>query len=348
MAFLNREIINITSLNACDISFSGPIDFSTNSPSDSTGWRISIAVLQFFLGLFDLSIVLYLSLLLKKRAWDSPAKRFGHFFNLYLALTFLVFAIVNFSTTSKLTYSVAIRIAHYPFIVGFLNFAALLVALSLQLVAPFLPERVKKQCESRPRCVWFIEGIFHVLFILLIISNAPFFYCSSSCVCTDYNLIILFIGATSFSNIILFLSFTILVFTYIKFFRNPNINKSIKFVILKLAFVIVICMLFTISIVFVKNKSVVRLLHIIFNIFFTLSVVSLNFPLHVIWCLRNTPRHASLLPINDTDRQQTNPLSVWDHRNVPSSTETNLPFEMSDGRSDYIFNSFSVLTPSVH
>ena len=111
-------------------------------------------------------------------------------------------------------------------------------------------------------------------------------------------------------------------------------------------------MLFQISIVFVRNKLVVKLLHIIFSIFFTLFVVSLNFPLHVIWyyvCyLRNTPRHAPLLPINDTEGQQTNPLSVWDHSNVPSYTETNLSFEMSDGRSGYILNSFSVLTPSVH
>ena len=85
-----------------------------------------------------------------------------------LPLRFFFYAIVNFSTPSIL-YHVAVIILRYPFIVGFLNFTAtLLVALSLQLVAPFLPDRVKKQCESRPHCVWFIEVIFlnHVLLYL--------------------------------------------------------------------------------------------------------------------------------------------------------------------------------------
>ena len=320
-----------------DSSIVNTCDFSISDPIDSTGWRISLAVLQFLLSLFHLFTVLYLSLLLKKTAWDSPAKRFGHFFNLYFALTFLFFAIINFSITSISSYSIAIIIVQYPIIVAFLNFAALLVALSLQLVAPFLPERVKKQCTCRPCCV-FTEVIIHVLFLLLTILSATFswVFCNL-CVCIDYSPNLVFI-VVCFSNIVLFLSFAILVFTYIKFFKNPNINKSIKYVILKLVFIIIICILFIVSILILPNNFFFGFFYLFFNFVLTLSVISLNTPLRI-WCyvssLRKSPSPVPLLPVNDTERQQTNPISVWDHRNVPSNTVTNLPFEMSDCRSDY-------------
>ena len=332
MALLNEEIIN-SSINTCDFSVSDPID--------STGWRISLAVLQLLLSLFHLFTVLYLSLVLKKRAWDSPAKRFGHFFNLYFALTFLFFAIINFSISSIYSYSLAIIIVQYPIIIAFLNFAALLVALSLQLVAPFLPERVKKQYAGihRPCCVKFTEVIIHVFFLLLTILSATlsWVFCNL-CACIDYSPKLVFI-VVCFSNIVLFLSFGILVFTYIKFFKNPNINKSIKYVILKLVFIIIICILFILSIFILPNNLIFWFLYLFFNFVLTLSVVSLNSPLHI-WCYNCHSRESSshvqpLLPVNDTDRQQTNPISVWDHRNVPSYTATNLPFEMSDCRSDY-------------
>ena len=177
MALLNQEKISNYSCNisSCNLSFSGHID-----------WRISTctAVVQFLLGLFDLFTVLYLSLLLKKRAWDSPAKRFGHSLNLYFAFAFLFFAIVHLSTSPKESYGrVSLKIAHYSFIGGFLNVAALLVALSLQIVAPFFPERIKKQCacRSHDHCVHITEVVLHVLFLSLLISSAIFSHCKSLC-----------------------------------------------------------------------------------------------------------------------------------------------------------------------
>ena len=320
------------------------------SPLISSGdRRYSIAVLHLLLSLFHLFAVLYLSLLLKKRAWDSPAKRFGNFFNLYFAFTFLYLAIANFFCLNR-----AIIIVRYPVSVAYFNLAALLVALSLQLVAPFLSERVKKQCACRPHCVEYIEVIIHVIFLLLMILSAPFSLMLCKLIkhefmCHDYNIIatveLIIVG---FSNIILFLSFGVLVFTFCKY---PNINKRIKHVILKLVFVIIIAIIYTILIIFTHKNITFFLLHILFKCLLALSIVPLNFPLHI-WCYacclirrKSQESRASLLPINDTESQHTNPLSVWDHRNVPSYTETNLPFEMSDGRS---INSFSVLTPSVH
>ena len=255
-------------------------------------------------------------------------------------MTFLFFAIVFFSTKSNHILNFAAIIVQYPITVAFLNLTALLVALSLQLVAPFLPERVKKQCACRPCCVKYTEVIIHVLFLLLIILSATF----SLVFCASYSHI-LFSAVVYFSIIVSFVSFAMLLFTYIKFFRNPNINKSIKYVILKLVFVIITCAI----IIVIRSEN--PLLYLFPFFFLTLSLLSLNSPLHT-WCyvchLRKSPSYAPLLPINDTEGQQTNPLSVWDHSNVPSYTETNLPFEMSDGRSRSDCISFSVLTPSVH
>ena len=337
MALLNEKN---NSFNECDVFINtNIIDFPP--VTKSTGWRISIAVLLLFLSLFHLFTVLYLSLVLKKRAWDSPAKRFGCFFNLYIALTVLFFTIVLFSTKSMYYINIAVMIVRYPIIVAFLNFAALLVALSLQLVAPFLPERVKKQCESRPRCVMSTEVVIQVLFLLIMILIPTF----SWVFCYNYNHITLLI-VVCFSTIISFLSFTMLIFTYIKFFKNSNVNKSIKYVILKFAFVIIICILLIITVIYSKDLF----LYMLSFFFLTLSS-SLNSPLYI-WCYicylrRFQESRVPLLPINDTERQQTNPLSVWDHTNVPSYTATNLPFDMSDCRSDYrSIKSFSVLTPS--
>ena len=329
-------------LNECDVFINTSlIDFPPITKF--TGWRISIAVLLLLLSLFHLFTVLYLSLVRKKRAWDSPAKRFGHSFNLYFTLTFLFFAIVLFSTKSMYYINIAVMIVRYPIIVAFLNFTALLVALSLQLVAPFLPERVKKQCTCRPRCVIATEEIIHVLLLLLMILSVTFswVYCYSR---SDSNSHLTLLIVVCFSNVISFLSLALLVFTYIKFFNNPNINKSIKYVILKLVIVIIICIVLIIIVIYSKNLF----LYLLCFFFLTLSVLSLNSPLHI-WCyVYHWRSHVPLLPVCDTERQQTNPLSEWDHTNVPSYTETNLPFDMSDCRSDYrSIKSFSVLTPSV-
>ena len=265
MALLNQEIISNYSCNisACNLSSTGHID-----------WRISTctAVVQFLLGLFDLFTVLYLSLVLKKRAWDSPAKRFGHSLNLYFAFAFLFFAIVHLSTSPKKIIwprsSEDCTLQFYRRLFK-LNFAALLVPLSLQIVAPFFPERIKKQCACRSHCVHITEVVLHVLFLSLLILSAIFSHCKSLCECVDDSLIIV----ACFSTIVLFLSFATIVFTYIKFFKNPNINKNIKYVILKLVFTIITCILFLIAI-FISSSQSSALWHLHSVLYFFLTSYS--------------------------------------------------------------------------
>ena len=54
------------------------------------------------------------------------------------------------------------------FYVSFLYVIAIYVALSVQLVAPFLPEKWKV-CAQKTHCVKFTEGIIHMLFLLFLI-----------------------------------------------------------------------------------------------------------------------------------------------------------------------------------
>ena len=56
-------------------------DSSINS--DNITLVIFVAGIEVVFSLFCLFMVIYISIRLKKKAWDSPAKRFGHFFNVY-------------------------------------------------------------------------------------------------------------------------------------------------------------------------------------------------------------------------------------------------------------------------
>ena len=116
-----------------------------------------------------------------------------------------------------------------------------------------------------------------------------------------------------------------------------------KYMMIKLLFFLIICItLVIISVLAVVDFSdfwslLLLIINLVLYFILSISVVSLNHPLDI-WCCkccRRSPGLAPLLPVNDTEGQQTNPISVWDHRNVPSYTVTNLPNDMSDCRSDY-------------
>ena len=135
--------------------------------------QISYSVIQFLLFLFSLFIVIYLSIRLKKRAWDSTSKRFGHFFNVSFALTALCFAagLYDFPYNDILCFSLSLA--------SFLYFTGMYVALLLQVVAPFPPERLKLYAR-KIRCVTFSEVTSHVLLLFLVISFSVFFYYKSN------------------------------------------------------------------------------------------------------------------------------------------------------------------------
>ena len=293
-----------------------------------------LAGIEVVFSLFCLFMVIYLSIRLKKKAWDSPAKRFGHFFNVYFALTFFSYASTNFSIAFNFMSFLICYIPLPLFYVSFLYYTAIYVALVLQIVTPFLPERVKL-CTHKIHCVMFSEITSHLfIFLLLLSCYVPLSHY------TDAGYIIFGICGIV---LVLFLLFSfVLIFTFaflIRFFKNYNINKNpLKYMIIKVLFLLN-CIAFIITSVIATEYTFSFLfIQMILYFILSVSVVSLNHPLDIWYCkccCRRSPDRAPLLPVNDTEGQQTNPISVWDHRNVPSYTVTNVPYDMSDCRTDY-------------
>ena len=307
---------------------------------------ILFALLQLFFFLFCLFMVIYLSIRLKKRAWDSPAKRFSNILNVFISLTFLAFVIYNVCIVSRrdlvilivFIFTTSTSLSH----LSFLYLTTICVSLLLQILSPFLHEKVK-QFIHKTRCAIFTEVVCHMLlpaiFIVLTTYTTADVIENSS---LNIELGIFLILIVLFFPSLLIFAFGVVL---MKFFRNQNIALSIIYMIIKLIFILLIYITFNIaSIIIAINLEFIDLwlLIICFNVmmvlYFILSiiVVSLNYP---IWCCkcccRRSPDRTPLLPVNDTEGQQTNPASVLDHRNVPSSTAANFPYEMSDCRSDY-------------
>ena len=212
-----------------------------------------------------------------------------------------------------------------------LYFIAMHVALSLQTVTPFLPERLKLYVH-KTHCVKFTEVTGHVLCLLLAISYSVF-HCKLDFL--NYAIYVEIIA------IILSSSFLCLAFAFLmKFFKyHNNKKKGVKHMIIKLLFFLIMFSIVALVIRFTQTLSLLLvILQFVFYFIVSISVVSLNHPMDIWYCkycCGRSPGHVPLLPVRDTEGQQTNPISVWDHRNVPSYTVTNLPYEMPDCRSDY-------------
>ena len=313
---------------------------STDDGGDdhSKGFLISYAVIHFLFFLFYLFIVIYISIRLKKRAWDSPAKRFANVFNVCFALVLLYVPVNVIGVHTDI-----VLFSSFFFSLGdSLYFIAMYVALSLQIVTPFLPERLNL-CAHKTHCVRLTEVTSHVLFLLLAIPYSVFHVHYYKLDIPDRIIYVesgIFMIAFILSYSFLFLAFAFLM----KFFKyHNNKKKGVKHMIIKLlVFVIIFTIIYTIIIVLVIQTSeslflslLLIILQFVFYLILPISVVSLNHPLDI-WCCKCcfSSSRIPLLPVNDTEGQQTNPLSV-DHRNVPSYTVPNIPYEMSDCRSDY-------------
>ena len=312
-----------------------------------TGWLLALGTIRLCSSLFFLSIVIYLSLRLKKRAWDSPAKRFSNVCTLFYALTYSTYAVLNFSAqfSSSRIWNTVVSILQYPALAISLYLTVSVMTLLLQISAPLLPECLKKHSSRKIQCMKFTEVAIHVLIIVIALTWGTLNLLQQYAVITCVNLVsddfLLTMITLCLSLSLLFMSLVILMFFFIKFLRNHTVKKSIKIIILKLGFLFVVgffpVIFYSLSQCLLVSELTVFFIFTVFYILFLLSVLVLNYPLDT-WCckcFRKSPLHEPLLPINNTG-QQTNPDSVWDHRNVPSYTATNYPNEMSDCETENI------------
>ena len=273
---------------------------------------ILLAGIEVVFSLFCLFMVIYISIRLKKKAWDSPAKRFGHLFNVYFALTIFSYASTNFSIAFNFT-SFWICYSSFPlFHVSFLYYTAVCAALLLQIVIPFLPEKLKL-CTRKTRCVTFSEIASHLLIFLLLLScYVPLYYN------TDVGYIIIEISGIILALFLLFSFVLILALAFLIRFFN-NYKKPLKYMITEI-FLLLNCIALIITLATATYWFAFSFLFIQMVLFFMLSILiaSLDHPLDI-WCckchFRNSPQ---LLPVNDTEGQQTNPISVWEYRDKPS------------------------------
>ena len=214
----------------------------------------------------------------------------------------------------------------------------------LQIVSPF-HERLKRWAR-KPHCAVFTEVVCHILLPVLFIGLTPLLFLNILLIIGVEIILIVFV--LFFSSCLICAS----VFLMRQFSRNQNIVSIIKYMIIKLVFILITYISFSIgtivaiwlflNFVFDKTKplklaiyvNVVTALYLILSIL----VVALNHPLDI-WCCkcccRRSPDRAPLLPINYTEGQQTNTVSVRGHRNVRNTTVANFPYEMSDCRPDY-------------
>ena len=183
------------------------------------------AGIEVVFSLFCLFMVIYLSIRHKKAAWDSPAKRFGHVFNVYYALTFLSYASTNFSIAFNFTSFWICYISFPLFCVSLLYCTAICVALLLQIVTPFLPEIPErlKLCTHKTHCVTFSEITSHLLIFLLLLScYVPLYYN------TDVGYIIIEISGIM---LVLFLLFSFVLILALAFLIRMYYKKPLKYMI---------------------------------------------------------------------------------------------------------------------
>ena len=317
----------------------------------SNGGVIGIGILQLVVALFCISLVVCLLLRLKGRVWDSSAKRFTLAVMVCFTLSFLNNAALFFSIQySPTRFYVAYFFINACLLLAYdLYLTAALVALLLQAGDPILPENLKKRFTPRMRCL--TETVFQLLIpVLSLLNTVPLFENSNdyysffktgcgSIPTYNYFILCLTLGC---SILILVLTSAILGYLSIKFLKTSTvITRKIRVFVLKLFFLVfstlslLVCDFVNFTLYEVLSLSTpFTVVFSAVNIAFLISLVILNYPLHT-WFFKDSPS-STLPPLpTGTEREKTNPVSVWDHRNVPSTTVANWPHEMSDCDTDF-------------
>ena len=342
---------NITNQSFCDAVYGDlPVDVSTVTNN------LAISVIWVFLFgnvLFSLRI----------KTWNSAAKRFTIALIVSHVITFVSFSALELSLGSA-SHLVGWHAMDFLIRHSFLDtytamyFIAAPVALMLQMGAPMLSEDWKRRLtpniqhilEVLVHGVTFTISVLIFIFVLIIDGVSTFSeFLRSGCIPSQYTSLNFVVDAHS---AVLVLSLFIVVSTIVvvvclcrKFRSAHTITRMSKWMIIRL-----VILFFTSGVIAGASFALVYLrlpytlkYNILYNLVsfvayngYFLSLLTLIYPPNTWFCKcvkrSRAPHHVPLLP--NTERQQTNPESEWDHVNVPSFTQTNLPNEMSDCKTD--------------
>ena len=309
------------------------------------------------------SLFIYLSIRLRKRAWNSPTKRFTRSFEISFILLFLIIGIFSLpprindvynndvDTFYFIAYTLPVIFISSP--IFFMSFAA--TALLFQVVFPWLPGRIKRFLESNKVkmariCLEILVPLSFTLYVCLNIAM-EFVYTNQE-EDDDYLVVnaVLYASTGTIFVISLFLNtfsfICLILFSCILARSNVNNNTLLKLLPF-FGLTLISCLVPLPLIVFfiVCSGFFVGPISVIYSLFCTIFVIAINtliYPRDVIWCCfkccRRRPVNTNVrtpLLINTAEGQETNPVSVWDHRNDPSTTATVYQPEMTDCRSDY-------------
>ena len=308
------------------------------------------------------SLFIYLSIRLRKRAWNSPTKRFTRSFEISFILLFLIIGIFSLPPVINdvcnndvdmfyfIVFTLPVIFISCP--VFFMSFAA--TALLFQVVFPWLPGRIKRFLESnKVKMVRIcLEILVPLSFTLYACLNIAIGFVYTNQKDDDFLVVnpVLYASTGTIFVISLFLctfSFVCLISLSCILARS-NVNSNTLLKLLPFFGLTLISYLVSLALIvfyMACNGNYVGPICVINSPFCTIFVIAINtliFPRDVIWCCFKCCRRRPVNPnvrtpllINTTQGQQTNPVSVWDHRNDPSTTATVYQPEMTDCRSDY-------------
>ena len=340
-------IVATNSINSSTMSE----DFEGDSPYYiAAGISFVTAILLF---LFSV----YLSVRLRKRAWNTTSKRFSRVLEIVSVLSYLLQLTIvcgEMDFSGNCVFSSFVYLIYFPAVSTFC-IAISATALMLQVMFPWLPEGKKRFLQSNAvtKCKLILEIAAVIMIVVYnicwITFSLPF----------DFILYIIFI-AVALLLLLSLTSFMIQIFSIISLllfgWKTARLRTSTKILQIKLFLLATIVVLD--SIIFTASFIVITItcnllisenctsLSPVFSslanfvcIFLFVTIVTvLTYPREVWCCCYRRPANPNVrtpLLINTAEGQETNPVSVWDHRNDPSTTATVYPPEMTDCRSDY-------------
>ena len=243
----------------------------------------------------------------------------------------------------------AIFFFYFPMITANFCITISATALMLQVMFPWLSEREKRCLQSNAvtKCKLFLETTAVIMIVVYSISLITWVSPLNIIIFIIYRLQILlyyFFCLTSF--IIQIFSIICLLLFGCKTVRLRTSTKILRIKLFLLAVIVVFdSIIFTASFIVITSGNHTSLSPVFISIadfvcifVFVTIVTALTYPREVWCCCYRRPANLNVrtpLLINTTQEQQTNPVSVWDHRNDPSTTATVYQPEMTDCRSDY-------------
>ena len=302
----------------------------------------------------------YLTVRLRKKAWNTTSKIFSRFLEINLVVSYLLALVLKILCGLKVEKSCPaayLNAATYVISsVVITNFciAVSTTALMLQVMFPWFSERTKRCLESNSavKCKLTLEILGAIMIVLYNICWMVFDFLDGKYI----SIVLISSLSYTIALVSLFLQvFSIAcLFLFVRVMRLRTRTNHLQLKLFLLGAIAVLGSVFSTTLFIgvsiylsvltcIPGKYCVLIILITYfvSIYVYVTVVTaLSYPRETWCCCKrrslNSNIRTPLLVNNATEGQETHPASVWDHRNDPSgTTATHYRAEMTDCRSDY-------------